>query len=124
MQSTCRYFQTVAAISSAARLFSEDNSGIIRFITFSSSLQFSQPNTSTIHQFIDRCHLFFFLAYSFLLRIILLYYFYLTYITNISAVSFSHYLTITTKHEGNYLLVCGSPLGRHKVTQGLGKVRA
>lgn len=43
MQITCRYFQTTAAISSAARLFSEDNSGIIRFITFSSSRRFSQP---------------------------------------------------------------------------------
>lgn len=50
MQITFRYFWTVAAMSSAARLCSEDTPGIIRFITFSSSLHFSQPNTSAIHQ--------------------------------------------------------------------------
>lgn len=122
MQITRRYFQTIAAISFAARRFSEDNPGIIRFITFSSSLHFSQLNASAIHQFTDHCHMFFFLADSFLLWIIVPYYFYYICIANISAVSFSQYLTITIKHEGNYLLVCKTPLGSTNQLQVLGRL--
>lgn len=122
MQIPCRYFQTIAAISSAARLFSEDNPGIIRFIAFSSSLHFSQPNASTIHQFSDRYHFFIFLPHSFPLWIILPYYFYPIHTTNISAMPFFHYLTITIKHKRNNLLVCGAPLGSTKWLQVLGKL--
>lgn len=51
-------------------------------------------------------------GYLFNLWIILSYlFFFYIGITNISTMSFFHYLAITTKHEGENLLVHGSPLG-------------
>lgn len=91
-------------------------------ITFSSSLHFSRPDAWAIHPFSDHHHLFLFLAYSFLLGLVLKYYFYHIYITNIGAVPFSYYLTITIKHKGNNLLVHGASHGSTKWLRVLGKL--